>query len=271
MRTEGYQGHLHKTARVFTNDPKNAEVIIGLKGEVLAPISLNPKYARLTGSMGDKIEEVVHLRGEKEEPLIIKLASVSIPDKVEAQLKEIEKGRSYELKVKNKVQTQGTYLGLVKLTTNYPKKPEIVILVSGNIRPLVEVRPRALSFGLISEAQLQQLKKNGRSIKRSVKVILNKGNDLKIKKAESEKLLFKVATKEVKPGQMVELLIEPIWEKLKTGPNADRLKIHTNQTQAELLMVAISFEIFQVDEDGDMHEYDGDFLDGEDELIFNED
>jgi hypothetical protein len=261
VRTKGRKGNLHKTARVFTNDPKNAQVIIGLKGKVWAPISLTPKYARLTGSVGDKIEKVVHLRGEKKEPLMVKLASVSIPDKVEVQLKEIEKGRSYELKVKNKVQTQGTYAGQVKLTTNYPEKSEIAVRISGNIRPPVEVKPKALSFGHMSEDRLQQLKKNGRSVKRSVIVLLNKGNNLKIEKVELEKLLFKVATKEVKPGRMVQLSVEPILEELKKGPNADRLKIHTNQKNTELLVVPISLEILQADEDGDETEDDDEDMD----------
>ena len=241
VRTKGFQGKLQKTARVFTNDPKNAQVIIGLKGEVWAPISLNPPYARLTGSVGDKIEQVVHLRGEKKDPLIVKLASVSIPDKVEVQLKETEKGRSYELKVKNKVPTQGTYIGQVKLTTNYQEKPEIIVRISGNIRPPLEVRPQALSFGRMSESRVEQLRKNGGSMTRSITVLLNKGNNLKIEKVESDKSLFKVVAKEVKPGRMVQLLVEPILGKLKTGPNADQLKIHTNQKQAQPLAVSISF------------------------------
>jgi hypothetical protein len=181
----------------------------------------------------------------------VTLVSVSIPDKVEVQLKETEKGRSYELKVKNKVPTQGTYIGQVKLTTNYQEKSEIVIRVSGNIRPPLEVRPQALSFGRMSETRVEQLKKNGRSMTRSITVLLNKGNDLKIEKVESDKSLFKVVTKEVKPGRMVQLLVEPILGKLKTGQNADQLKIHTNQKQAQLLVVPISFEILQADEDGD--------------------
>ena len=258
VRTKGFQGKLQKTARVFTNDPKNGQVIIGLKGEVWAPISLNPPYARLTGIVGDKIEQVVHLKGEKKEPLVVKLASVSIPDKVEVQLKETEKGRSYELKVKNKVPTQGTYIGQVKLTTNYQEKSDIVIRISGNIRPPLEVRPQALSFGRMSESRVEQLKKNGRSMTRSITVLLNKGNDLKVEKVESDQSLFKVVTKEVKPGRMVQLLVEPILGKLKTGQNTDRLKIHTNQKQAELLVVPISFEILQADKDSDTNQYDED-------------
>jgi hypothetical protein len=108
---------------------------------------------------------------------------------------------------------------------------------------------------------VEQLKKNGRSMTRSITVLLNKGNDLKIEKVESDKSLFKVVTKEVKPGRMVQLSVEPILGKLKTGPNADQLKIHTNQKQAQLLLVPISFEILQADEDSDTNQYNDDMDD----------
>jgi hypothetical protein len=271
VRAKGFQGKLQKTARVFTNDPKNAQVIIGLKGEVWAPISLHPRYVRLTGIVGDKIEGVVHLRAEKKEPLIVKLASVSIPDKAEVQLKETEKGRSYELKVQNKAQSPGTYVGQVKLTTNYQEKTEIAIRVSGNIRPPLEVRPQVLSFGRLTESRLQQLEQHGRAMKRPVTVVLNKGNDLKIERVESDKSLFKLVTKELKPGRMVQLWIEPILEKLKEGPNADRLKIHTNQKQAELILVPVSLYILQEDENIDGTDDEDEDFDDEDELDEYED
>lgn len=251
LRTKGYEGHVHKSARVTSNDPKNAQLTIAMKGKIWTPIQINPKQARLVGPLGEKIETVVHLRGHKKEPLTVKLVSVSIPDKVAVELKEIEKGRSYELRAKNKVETQGTYLGHVILTSNYPEKPEIRVRVSGNIKPHVEVRPKALSFGGVSERELQELKKKGRLLRRPVKVVLHKGNDLRIEKVELEESLFAVVTKERKPGRMVLLLVEPVLEKLKKGPNMDRLKIYTNQKDHEVLVVPISLKILQEQEDDD--------------------
>jgi hypothetical protein len=97
---------------------------------------------------------------------------------------------------------------------------------------------------------------------RPITVLLNQGDNLKIERVESEKSLFKTVPKEVRPGRMVQLWVEPVFENLKTGPNADRLKIHTNQKEAELLVVPVSFEIRQADEDGDDGEEDED-MDGD--------
>jgi hypothetical protein len=125
VKTKTYHGNLHKTAEVTTNDPENPKVVIGMRGEIWTPIHLDPKHAHLAGTLGDDIETVVHR--EKKDALVVKLASVSIPDKVAAEPHEVEKGRSYQLKVKNKLQEVATYRGEVLLTSNYPEKPDVVI------------------------------------------------------------------------------------------------------------------------------------------------
>ena len=244
IKTYGLPGDIHKTARVFTNDPKNPELTIGLKGKVWDPIHVKPKNAFLTGILGEKVEEVVLIKGEKKEPLVVELALVSIPDRVEVILTEIEKGRTWELRVKNKVEKKARYKGQVKLTTNYPEQDEIVIWILGNLRPLVEVKPRALSFGRMPEEQLRQLNETGEPLRRPVTVLLNKGHDLKINNAELEKSLFEVAAiVEMRAGRMVQLQVEALSEKLKKGENVDRLKIFTNQKNHEVLEIPIRLEI----------------------------
>ena len=111
VRTKRYQGKLHKKARVHSNDPKQPQVLIGLKGDVWVPINVNPRYVRLRGTEDEEVQSVVYLQGKKKEPLIAKLASVSIPDRVEVKLQETEKGRTYQLKVKNKVKGEARYRG----------------------------------------------------------------------------------------------------------------------------------------------------------------
>jgi hypothetical protein len=243
VRTKGFQGKMHKTALVFSNDPKHPQVTIGLQGEIWVPIHVAPRYVRLRGMQDEVVETVVRVEAKKKEPLIAKLESVSIPDRVEVRLQEIEKGRSYQLKVKNKVKGEASYRGNLKLTTNYPEKSEIVIQISGDIRGRLEVRPKILSFGRMSQQRLEQLKKSSSAMTRSVTVILNKGNDLKIEKVELEKSLFRASTKQTRPGRTAQILVEPVLEKLKKGANQDRLKIYTNQKDRKVLEVPIRFDL----------------------------
>ena len=245
IKTKGFQGNIKKSARVLSNDPKNPQVTIAIKGTVWTPIQVKPRSVHLTVAVGEEMEKVVTLEGKKKEPLSIKLGSVSIPDKIAVELKEIEKGRTYQMKVKNLFKEPARYRGQVKLATNYPEKSEIVIQVAGNVRASVEARPKAVNFGRMSKERVQQLKKDGRPIQRPVTVAVasRTGNNLKIEKVELEKSLFTVATREVKPGQVFQLQVEPIMGKLKKGPNEDRLTIHTNNKNVKVLEVPIRFEI----------------------------
>ena len=243
VHTRNFQGNLHKSARVSTNDPSNPTLMIGLKGKVWAPIHVKPRYARLFGISGEDVESTIHIYGNKKEPLVVELGSVSIPDKVTVQLKVLEENKAYQLKVKNKVEGEVRYNGQVKLTTNYPEKPELMIRVSANMRPTIELRPKALSFGRIPAERLDQLSKQGRALKRPIMVVLNKGNDLKVNKVESEKSLFKAVTKEMSKGKMTQILIEPVFENLQKGPNEDHIKIFTNQKGNEVLKATVRFEV----------------------------
>ena len=243
VRTKGYQGKLHKKAQVLSNDPKQPQLIIGLQGEVWVPVNINPRYVRLMGTEDEEVQSVLYIQGKKKEPLVAELALVSIPKRVDVKLLEIEKGRTYQLMVKNKVQGETRYRGELKLTTNYPEKPEIVIQVVCDIRGRLEVRPKVLNFGRMSQKRLSEIKGNKGTMNRSVTVLLNKGNDLKIEKVELEKSLFKASAKQIKGGQRVQILVEPILEKLKKGANLDRLKIYTNQKDSKALEVPIRFDI----------------------------
>jgi hypothetical protein len=214
-----------------------------MKGKVWVPIVVKPRYVRLRGIVGEDVETVVHLRTDKEEPLVITLASVSIPERVEIALEETEKGRAYQLKVKNKVKGEMRYAGTLKLTTNYPEKPEVVIQIAGDIRGRVELRPKTLNFGRLSAERLKQLKGDPKGMIRSVSVILHRGNDLKIERTELDKSLFKVSSKPVKSGRVARLLIEPVLEELKKGANQDRLRIYTNQKGDEVLEVPIRLDL----------------------------
>jgi hypothetical protein len=197
----------------------------------------------LTGSEGDDIKKEVRLTGQKTEPLILELDSVSIPDKVEVTLEEKEKGRSYLLTVKDKGQGQSKYRGKVTLKTNYPDKPEVVVPITANVRGLLEVRPNRLTFGRMPYERIEKLASGSRAMTRSLTVLLNKGNDLKIEKVEIDNALFTYDTQEIQPGRAMRITVQPALEKLKKGANQSLLKIYTNQKGHELEEVPIRFDL----------------------------
>jgi hypothetical protein len=243
VRTQGYEGDVRKHARVYTNDPKQPQLTIGLEGKVWTPILMNPRYVRLNGVMGDDIENTVHLRADKKDPLMVKLASNSIPDKISVELKEVEKGRAYDLKLKNKIDKETNYRGQITLTTNYPEKPKIEVNVAGFVTAPISVNPVMLNFRRMSEEEIKNLKGDG-NLKRPVTIFMRKGNDLEIKKVEVEKSLYRVDAKEIIKGRSVQVMVKPILGNLVKGNNLDRLKIYTNQKSREVVEVPIRFEVY---------------------------
>lgn len=244
--TKDEQGAIHKTARVFSNDPNISGLTIGIKGNVWAPIHVMPKHLRLTGFLNEKIATIVGIKSQMQAPLELKLISVSIPDKVDVSLKETEKEDPFDwqLLVENKVNQETTYRGEIKLSTNYPEAPELVIQIAGNLRLSVETRPRVLHFGRLMDEHFQQLKTSRASVGRPVDVISNKAVDLKIEDVDFKNGLFKVINvSEKQSGQIYRVQIEPFWEKIKKGVNTDTLEITTNQNDSRSLEVPVILEI----------------------------
>lgn len=245
VHTSGYQGNVHKSAQVLTNDPKRRELVIGIKGTIWVPILQSPRRASLVGVVGEDIETTVSFRSQKEAPLALAVASFAPPaDEVDVELRETEKGRSYELKIKNKIQEEARYQGRIKIETNYPEKPILMIPYNGWIKGPIEIRPKSLSFGSLTEDRLAALTQKGTPMTRALVIILNKGNDLEVVKTSMEHSLFKViSSRAVRPGRMFEIQVGPLYEKLKKGPNQDLLTIHTNQPKAKVLEVPIHFNV----------------------------
>lgn len=198
----------------------------------------------LTGTFDSKLEKVIVVTANKTDPLSLKIASNSIEDKLSVELKEVQKGKQYELTFKNKTKTPQLYNGEIKLTTNYKEKPEIIVPVRGNIMTYVNVSPNPVNFGKFPGARVKELLNKGNAnMKRPVMVVSNVGDDLEIKKVEVKKSFFKVESHFVTPGRLFQVTVEPIFQRLKPGINEDLLKIYTNKKGSEVVEVPIILEL----------------------------
>jgi hypothetical protein len=245
VETTDDQGNVGKAAVVTTNDPIHPQVAIQMSGNVWAPVFLAPMFAEVTGIRGQQIDSTVRLFAQKEVPLILDVASISVPDNVTVALNMLEKEKVYELHVISNIQSEGRFKGEVRLSTNYPEKPEITVPIVGYIKVPVEIRPKTLNFGRLSTSQLARMKTKGIAMQRPVIVKHNNGGNLKIIKVEPEKSLFRMlSSREMKPGRIIQLQIEAVMENLGKGKNADHLKIYTNQSDFEVIDVPVYLEVY---------------------------
>ncbi len=131
--TEGLQGEILKTARVFTNDPGARMVLLKVKARVTPIIFLSKYYVKLIGKEGQEIRQEVEVRAGLDKPLTLTPIKFTLGGKASYEIKEVEKGRRFLISFRSESNSPVKYRGYLKLQTNYPKKPGITIRIRGRI------------------------------------------------------------------------------------------------------------------------------------------
>ncbi len=129
INTKGFQGNIHKSAVVYTNDPKMARFSLGVRAFVYVPISVSPAYVVLRGNADHEISKIVKIVAGLEKPLVLYPDKFNLKEKILYKIKEIEKGRSYLIRFTTIPGNPGIFAGVLNLKTNYEEKPFLNILV----------------------------------------------------------------------------------------------------------------------------------------------
>ena len=125
---------MQKSATVYSNDPVNPVIKLSLSAFVKTSISHDFWGVMLSGIVGQEIKKVVNFNANLDKPLIMEIQTSSLPGKFLCELKCIEKGKKYQLIIKNISKKENKYNGFITLKTNYTQKPEITIRVLGFIQ-----------------------------------------------------------------------------------------------------------------------------------------
>lgn len=134
VKTAGYQGNVIKSARVYTNDPNQKIIRLQLASFVRSAITVSPPVVRLYATEGTEASAVVTIRAGLDKPLQLTPSSFSLSEKVAYTLQELEEGRRFELRFTTLPGPSEAYSGILKLSTNYPEKREIIVRVKGRIQ-----------------------------------------------------------------------------------------------------------------------------------------
>ncbi len=114
------KGKFHKRVRVQTNDPENETIILGLKGDVLPHIVVEPSRINLLGKGEETITSKIKIiSGDGQAFKILKIDSTL--KGIAYEIKEEKKGYRYSLLLKANL-PPGRHLGTLIINTNHPKK-----------------------------------------------------------------------------------------------------------------------------------------------------
>ena len=134
VNTKGFQGNVHKSARVYTNDPVNRIQTIRLDGFIRTAISLSPKAVLFQGLANETITKTVNIRGGLDKPLKIKPVQFDLKKMLNYKIEEVQPGKLYQVHFTTIPGNHNYYQGSLRLKTNYPERPEITIEIKGRFR-----------------------------------------------------------------------------------------------------------------------------------------
>jgi len=129
--TKGYEGKVQKTSTVYTNDPKTPEGKLVFEALVKTPIMVSEKMVLLKGAYQEIVTKTIDIKGELKEPLKLEPVEFTLDKKAKFNIEEVTKGKHFRVTFTSIPNVGNSYRGILKLKTNYPEKPELVIYVMG--------------------------------------------------------------------------------------------------------------------------------------------
>jgi hypothetical protein len=142
FNTRKRQGSITQTVTIQSDDPKNSTLTFRVTGEVKKLVNVEPANVMLTGAKRDEaMSATVRITNDSGEPLSPEIKRIS-SEYIGASLKEIEKGKVYELIVTTKPPLPyGRTPAGIELTTGNPRQPDLQIPVNANIQARVSATP----------------------------------------------------------------------------------------------------------------------------------
>ena len=134
--TKGYQGDIHKSALVNTNEREQNVVNLGIKAFIKVPIHISTGYVSLHGKEGQKVTKMVEIKANLDKPLTLTPEDFNLEGKLTYRIEEIEKGRRFKILFTNIPGPSQGFHGFLNLKTNYPEKPIIDIRIRGRFREI---------------------------------------------------------------------------------------------------------------------------------------
>jgi len=132
--TTGYQGNITKKANVHSNDPNARIEILKISTFVKVPIHVSSRYVYLRALPGQTITKTVTIKAQKDKPLKLEVKHFDLKEEVVYNLEEVEAEKSFQIRFSNVPGPAKTYVGFLRLKTNYSEKPEISIRIRGRFK-----------------------------------------------------------------------------------------------------------------------------------------
>ena len=236
------KGQLRQSASILSNDPQKPKTEISITALVKQYIGIDPSVQiKLKGFAGERPSKKVTITSYERQPLKISDITSTIEDKVTYELNTIEEGKTYSFEVNTRSGIKETFRGKIVLKTNSQKKPEIALIISGQLNKEVIVAPPYLYFGIIDTAKETI---DPKSFERRVLVSRASGGELTIEKLETSVDWIKTEIVPVEKGEPYTIVITLDKDRLPKGNLKENISINTKYSgNSEVVHVIIEGKI----------------------------
>ncbi len=225
-----------KGITITSTDPVTPTLRLRLRGEVKQYVDVSPPniyFGKITSNK--PVERVATITNNTEKPLELKIKSEA-GGGMETELKEVEKGQKYELRVAYKPPFQtGIFRRQVILETNVDAQKTVTINVRGSVPERLEVSPATVTLGARSALQ------NTQTTRPTIRIVrlTNYGEKpvrLLEAKADDPKIQTKIS--EQRPGKSYSVQIE-IPPDYNVPPTGRKLVLKTDDPEKPTIEVPI--------------------------------
>jgi hypothetical protein len=145
LNLKNRRGRQHKTITVESNDPKSPRFSLGLRGEAVSAVVLQPErlhWAQVDENEGAEGSILVTAR----EGATLEISKVeSHADMLEAELETLDAGSRYKVRIATKnPMKRGSFRGYVRLHTNLPNTPTVDVHVTGVVLDELTIAPEKI-------------------------------------------------------------------------------------------------------------------------------
>lgn len=117
----------------MTNDPRNKDITLTIKGKVDKFADISTRLIRFDGPADKTMKTGVTIRPDKKYPFKITKAYARSGTNITLELSELQGDKGYRLDVKNTKTDPGTYVDYIYLKTDSKVNPTLTIRVRGAI------------------------------------------------------------------------------------------------------------------------------------------
>ena len=218
VRTKYMHGPFSKSATIHSNDPRSPSQKITITGTVKNYVTIKPsKHIYLVGFEGDMLSKHLTIINNEQKPLNITGIETSLADKITWNLKTIEEGHKYDLKIATKENLKGSSVGTIILHTTLEREPNISIKVSIIMKDELSVSTSTLFFGSIYLSEDGKTPHSKTSLSRHLYLRKERGDPFKIEKIVPSNNLIKADLKVQEEGRKYMITVSLDKNKLIRG------------------------------------------------------